>query len=84
MRFSILHLSDLHRDLRDEIENGPLLDSLVRDVQRYSDQDPEIIKPSICIVSGDLIYGVRPHLEAAAAELSRQFDQAVDFPSVPI
>jgi hypothetical protein len=30
MRFSILHLSDLHRDVADEIDTGALLDSLER------------------------------------------------------
>jgi 3',5'-cyclic AMP phosphodiesterase CpdA len=79
MRFSILHLSDLHRDLRNEVENGPLLNSLLRDIRRYSHQTPPLLKPSICIVSGDLIYGVKPTSAAANAELSRQFDQAVDF-----
>src|ERR1019366_6317609 len=79
MSFSILHLSDLHRDLQDEIENGPLLDSLARDIERYSDQIPPLLRPSICIVSGDLVYGVRPNATGADAELNRQFDQAVDF-----
>jgi hypothetical protein len=79
MRFSILHLSDLHRDLRDEVENGPLLDSLIRDIERYSDQSPPLLRPSVCIVSGDLVYGVRPSAAGADAELNRQFDQASDF-----
>jgi hypothetical protein len=29
MRFSILHVSDLHRGVADEIDTGALLDSLV-------------------------------------------------------
>lgn len=79
MRFSILHISDLHRDLRDELANGPLLDSLLRDVQHYTKQDPQILKPSICIVSGDLIYGIRPNATNADSELQRQYQQAVEF-----
>jgi hypothetical protein len=78
MRFSILHISDLHRDLHDEVANGPLLDSLLRDIQHYSEQDPPILKPSLCIVSGDLIYGVRPNAANADAELERQYRQAVE------
>jgi 3',5'-cyclic AMP phosphodiesterase CpdA len=54
MKFSILHISDLHRDLTNELGNAPLLESLFRDVeQRYSSNDPPISKPAICIVSGD-------------------------------
>jgi hypothetical protein len=79
MRFSILHISDLHRDLRNELDNGPLLQSLLRDVQRYEDQTPPIIRPSICLVSGDLIYGVRATERDFEAELDRQYTQAVDF-----
>jgi hypothetical protein len=79
MRFSILHISDLHRDLRDEVANGPLLDSIVRDVQRYPEENPPIFKPALCIVSGDLIYGVRPSAPAPDKELERQYTQAVEF-----
>jgi 3',5'-cyclic AMP phosphodiesterase CpdA len=78
MRFSILHLSDLHRDLRDEVANGPLLDSLVRDRDQYERQNPPILAPSICVVSGDLVYGVKPG-SAASAELDRQYSQAEEF-----
>lgn len=79
MRFSILHISDLHRDLRDEVTNGPLLESLARDVERYAEENPSILRPSICIVSGDLVYGVSLSHNAAAAELERQHTQAEDF-----
>jgi hypothetical protein len=43
MRFSILHISDLHRDLRDEINNTWLLDSLRNDLAQFSQQDPQIL-----------------------------------------
>lgn len=79
MRFSILHISDLHRDLHDEVANGPLLDSLLRDIRHYAEQDPQILKPSLCIVSGDLIYGVRGNAADADSELHRQYQQAVEF-----
>lgn len=79
MRFSVLHISDLHRDLRDEIANGPLLDSLLRDVDHYQQQNPPIQRPAICVVSGDLVYGVKPDLADPRPELERQYDQAVTF-----
>ncbi|HUD68025.1 MAG TPA: metallophosphoesterase [Candidatus Sulfotelmatobacter sp.] len=79
MRFSILHISDLHRDLKDELANGPLLESLIQDIERYKDQVPPILPPSLCVVSGDLIYGVSPRHPDPAAELERQYSQAVGF-----
>lgn len=79
MRFSVLHVSDLHRDPSDEVANGWLLDSLERDFDQLNEQDPNIIRPTLCIVSGDLVYGVRPNAEDAAKELKRQYDQAEEF-----
>jgi hypothetical protein len=79
MQFSILHISDLHRDLKDELANGPLLESLVRDIERYKKQVPPIFSPSLCVVSGDLIYGVSPRHSNPGAELDRQYAQAVEF-----
>jgi hypothetical protein len=78
MKFSILHISDLHRDLRDEVANEPLLESLVRDCEQYQGQDPPVLRPSICIVSGDLVYGVKPG-PSASDELQRQYNQAEEF-----
>jgi hypothetical protein len=79
MRFSILHLSDLHRDLSDEVDNRNLLDSLRRDFEQYSAQEPNILQPTICIVSGDLVYGVTANAADWTAELQRQSDQAEEF-----
>jgi hypothetical protein len=77
MKFSILHISDLHRDLSNELGNAPLLESLVRDVeQRYEKNDPRISQPALCVVSGDLIYGAKPGSPGFADELSRQYRQA--------
>ena len=76
MRFSILHISDLHRDLKDEVPNGWLLDSIERDFNQFNDQDPTIMRPALCIVSGDLVYGVRPDTADADIELRRQYGQA--------
>src|SRR5580658_9028015 len=79
MSFSILHISDLHRDLTDEINNKWLLDSLETDFRQFQSQTPAIEKPSLCIVSGDLIYGVRAGAADAQEELERQYAQAEEF-----
>jgi hypothetical protein len=79
MRFSILHISDLHRDLRNEVANEPLLDSLAREFERYGQEQPAIIRPSLCIISGDLVFGVRPGAGDSETELRRQYDQAEEF-----
>jgi hypothetical protein len=79
MRFSILHISDLHRDLSDEINNKWLLDSLETDFQQFQSQSPIIQQPSLCIVSGDLIYGASAGAVHAQEELKRQYAQAEDF-----
>jgi hypothetical protein len=79
MRFSILHISDLHRDLSDEIDNRWLLDSLATDFSQFESQMPAIQRPSLCLASGDLIYGVRANAADAEVELRRQYDQAEEF-----
>jgi hypothetical protein len=79
MRFSILHISDLHRDLDDEIENRWLLESLERDFAQYDRGEPQIERPSLCIVSGDVVYGVNPRSTDPDAELTRQYAQAEEF-----
>ncbi len=56
---TILHISDLHRDPSHEITNGALLDSLLRDRDRYCQESPAIPDPNIIIVSGDIIHGVK-------------------------
>jgi hypothetical protein len=79
MLFSILHISDLHRDPNDEIANAWLLDSLDRDFDQFDKQEPKIVRPSLCIVSGDLVRGIKPSLAGADEELMRQYDQAEHF-----
>ena len=79
MRFSILHISDIHRDPNDEIANGWLLDSLDRDFDKFDKQDPNILRPMLCIVSGDLVHGIRPNSEGVEEELMRQYSQAEEF-----
>lgn len=79
MRYSILHISDLHRDLTDEIPNDWLIDSIERDLDVMAGEDPAPPRPSICVVSGDLVYGVPPTAPNAVQELERQNAQALEF-----
>jgi len=79
MRFSILHLSDLHRDLGDEVANEWLLDSLARDFDQFDEQIPKISRPSLCVVSGDLVHGVGLGAKDADGELNRQYTQVEEF-----
>src|SRR5205085_4295758 len=51
----------------------------VRDIdQRYAKNDPPILKPSVCIVSGDLVYGAKAGSPNFATELTRQYNQAIE------
>lgn len=76
---TILHVSDLHRDLAHEITNQALLDSLERDRDRYRVERPAIPDPDLIIVSGDIVHGVAPGAVNAEAELDRQYEQAEEF-----
>jgi hypothetical protein len=79
MRFSVLHLSDLHRDLDDEVSNLPLVDSISRDVRGCCDGDLRVVTPAVCVVSGDLVYGIRPGSTSPEQEITRQYEQVCDF-----
>lgn len=79
MRFSILHISDLHRDLTDEIKNPWLLDSLEKDLGHFRENEPKAVMPALCVVSGDLVYGVKPGSPNAEDEIKRQYKQAEEF-----
>jgi 3',5'-cyclic AMP phosphodiesterase CpdA len=79
VRFSILHISDLHRDLSDEISNAWLLESLKKDFDQFERETPKIGKPMVAIVTGDLVYGVQPNAANADEELERQYKQAEEF-----
>lgn len=79
MHFSVLHISDLHRDLSDEVANEWLLDSLARDFDQFDEQTPQIVRPTLCIVSGDLVHGVVPDTKDADEEMKKQYAQAEEF-----
>jgi hypothetical protein len=76
---TILHISDLHRDLGHELTNRALLDSLEADRERYQEEEPVIPAPELIVVSGDIIHGVKPTVVKAEEELKRQYDQAAEF-----
>ncbi|HUY89985.1 MAG TPA: metallophosphoesterase [Pirellulales bacterium] len=76
---AILHISDLHRDPSHEVTNGALLDSLLRDRDRYRHETPAIPDPNIIIVSGDIIHGVKADARNPEGELRRQYEQAEEF-----
>jgi len=55
---SIMHISDLHRSPKEEISNAALLSSLISDNDKYTTDEPRLIKsPDLIVVSGDIIRG---------------------------
>lgn len=80
MKLSILHISDLHRDLSNPLRNSILLDSLKRDRDRYtSSETPCIRAPDLIIVSGDIIQGVKDGSPDIETQLRSQYDEAQRF-----
>lgn len=74
--YSILHISDLHKDKGADYDN--LLASLITDSDQYSSEG--IQKPSIIVVSGDLVEGSKnPNLSESKAEIKRQYDEVSIF-----
>src|SRR5207237_594184 len=78
MSFTILHISDLHRDSESRISTTTLIESLRRDRDRYTG-DGSIESPTIAVVSGDIVYGVDPKEKDADRLLEVQYDEAYDF-----
>ncbi len=54
MKYSILHISDIHKSPR--VQYNSLLDSLERDLVYYTESE-NIEKPSFIVISGDIIQG---------------------------
>jgi 3',5'-cyclic AMP phosphodiesterase CpdA len=46
---------------------------------QFDKQNPQIARPALCIVSGDLIYGVSAQRKDGGEEQRRQFAQAEEF-----
>jgi len=78
MEISILHLSDLHKNKEEEAENSTLLNSLENDLKKLVG-DKKCNPPSLCIVSGDMIYGSKHDSNEAYNEISEQYNDTHDF-----
>lgn len=78
MLVTIMHISDLHRDSGSRISTAALLESLRRDRDRYT-AGGSIPRPDIAVVSGDVVYGVRPTESDADTKLRLQYDEAHEF-----
>lgn len=79
MKLSILHISDLHRDPKNPISNEVLLNGLIQDVERSSEEDPSIPSPQLIIVSGDIIHGTGKDTTDSEEVIKKQFQEATEF-----
>lgn len=74
--YTILHISDLHKEKCSDYEN--LFASLIADSEQYLTQG--IQKPSIIVVSGDLVEGSKnENLSEAKAEIKQQYNEVSTF-----
>ena len=73
MKYSILHVSDLHKGKDADLNN--LFTSLERDCENYT-QDG-LLKPSIIVVSGDVVNGAEG--DYAVEEIKRQYQEVTEF-----
>lgn len=74
-----MHISDLHRPPRDPISNAELISALVRDRDRYIDEEPSIEPPQAIVISGDIIQGVPLHTDDFASRIEEQYSVAEEF-----
>lgn len=77
--FSILHISDLHKDA--DARYSQLLESLEDDRVNWRNGDPAILEPSFIVVSGDLIQGCGLNMtkKAATEMLDKQYAEVEAF-----
>ena len=77
--FSILHISDLHKDA--DACYDRLLDSLEDDRVVWRNGTPSIMEPSFIVVSGDLIQGCELNMtkQSASEMLDTQYAEVEDF-----
>jgi len=79
--FTVLHFSDLHRNEDGLVGNDQLISSLQLDADRYTSPGLENLpKPSVIIVSGDIIYGSgNADQKSAEEEIRQQYKEAHEF-----
>ena len=77
--FSILHISDLHKDAGASYDQ--LLASLEDDRVEWRNADPPIKEPSFIVVSGDLVHGCQLDMtkRAATEMLDKQYEEVEVF-----
>ncbi|MGG7666904.1 metallophosphoesterase family protein [Dyadobacter sp. BHUBP1] len=80
-KFSILHISDLHRSKESPISNSALIASLISDREKYVGEEVNpICAPNLIVVSGDIVRGSsNPSPEEAIQEIQRQYHEAHGF-----
>lgn len=71
MKYSIIHISDIHKS--DDVDYESLYQSLKRDLDAYTSHEG-IVKPSFIVVSGDLIQGAYTD-----EEINEQYSDVEDF-----
>lgn len=74
-RYSILHISDLHKPENCNLDN--LFYSLQRDCEDYTRDG--LLKPEIIVISGDLVEGTKECGDEAVATIKRQYDEVMRF-----
>ena len=70
MRYSILHISDLHK--KDGVDYTALLQSLEKEMRLW--QEEQILSPTFIVVSGDLIQGANNE-----NEIQKQYEEVEKF-----
>jgi hypothetical protein len=73
-KISILHISDLHKEVNDDYQH--LLSSIETDIDKCS-MEEQIKKPDIIVVSGDIIKGAEG--ANAESEITNQYNDAKSF-----
>lgn len=74
--YTILHISDLHKEKSSDYEN--LYASLCTDCEQYTSDGIE--KPSLIVVSGDLVEGSKNNdIDEAKAEIKQQYGEVTTF-----
>ena len=75
--YTILHISDLHRNGGEPISNNELLSSLVADFERSAREEHGLTLPDAIFVSGDLVEGLPLGSDVYPAELVSQYEEAL-------